>query len=253
MKGVKKHFCFVSFRRKPRLILTDVLKTEPGKDYVARIKMSSNIRRLSSPRKNDGQRKEDDLPSRETCTSHTEERNNERKNVTSKGKQRTPTSRRFICFVSHADCGLLVSWKPACDEKSAGFTKEKLTGSEEDEQRGSKRKRKDPGFQCNGTSSPKRQRESVLRQTGEAGKDVERAPMSVSQEESEEDVDLESLDRCIVQFTVGAEDGLEPMVPLIPHVEPEGIIISNKLSLSPRNNSTTQTSPSDPSEYTSTL
>ncbi|MED6231645.1 hypothetical protein ATANTOWER_001801 [Ataeniobius toweri] len=270
-------------RRKPRLILTDVLKTEPGKDYVARIKMSSNIRRLSSPRKDYGQCKEDDLPSRETCSSHTEERNNERKNVTSKGKQWTPTSRRSATrnrkhhytededneenqdikeviigknikeedeeeetFAEVVDCGLSLSWKPACDEKSAGFTKEKLTGSEEDEQRGSKRKRKDPGFQCNGTSSPKRQRESVLRQTGEAGKDVERAPMSVSQEESEEDVDLESLDRCIVQFTVGAEDGLEPMVPLIPHVEPEGIIISNKLSLSPRNNSTTQTSPSDP-------
>lgn len=59
-------------------------------------------------------------------------------------------------------------------------------------------------------------------------------------EDSEDDVDLENIDRCIVQFTVGGEDVLEPLVPVIP----EGIIFSNKLSLL----AATETSTSDPSE-----
>ncbi|KAM4731208.1 sentrin-specific protease 7 isoform 2-T3 [Anableps anableps] len=267
-------------RRKPRLILTDVLKTKQGMDYIERIKMSSNNRRLSSPRKDGGRRKEEDLPCRETRSNQTDERNKS-KNVTPKGKQRTPALQRptrrnrkswnseeeeeddneenqdikevIIGKVNEEEeqfaevvaCGLSLSWEPAGDmsaseEGSADFTKDNLTGSE-DVQHSSKRKRKDPGLQCNGTGSPKRQRDSVLCQTGEAAKD-ERVPMSVGQEESEEDVDLENMDRCIVQFTVGGEDGLEPLVPLLPHVEPEGIIFSNKLSLL----AMTETSPSDP-------
>lgn len=88
---VKTQFSFVAFRRKPRLILRDVLKTEPGKDYIERIKMSRDIRRLSSPRKDHGRRKEEGLPCNETRTGQTEERN---KNVTPKGKQKTPTPQR---------------------------------------------------------------------------------------------------------------------------------------------------------------
>ncbi|XP_035994999.1 sentrin-specific protease 7 isoform X1 [Fundulus heteroclitus] len=272
-------------RKKPRLILTDILKTELGKDYIERTKMSSGSRRLSSSQKDDGRCKEEDQPRSGARTSQAEERNNKRKSATSNGKQGTPTSQRQATrnkkpqnaeeedsdgvqdikeviigkdhedeeeekFAEVVDCGLSLSWSPtedtaACDEISVGFTKDKLTGSEQDVQHSSKRKRRDPGLQYNGALSPKRKRESVLRRTG-GGKDGGQTPIAFRREESEEDVDLESMDRCILQFTVGGEDGLQPLVPLIPEVEPEGIIIGSNLSLLPRDDGTSPTSPPDP-------
>ncbi|XP_014915627.1 uncharacterized protein LOC106964552 isoform X1 [Poecilia latipinna] len=261
--------CSDILRRKPRLILTDVLKTEPGKDYIERIKMSRNNRQWSSPRMDNGRRKEEDVRCRETRSSQTDDKS---KNVTDKGKRRTSTSQKPTTrirkpqnteeeaneenqdikeviigkvnekkdetFAEVVDCGLSLSWEPvgdlsASEEISADFTIDNLTGSE-DMQHSLKRKRKDPGLQCNGTSSPKRQCDIVLFQTEEAGKDGEQVPVSVGHwEDSEDDVDLENIDRCIVQFTVGGDD-----VPVIP----EGIIFSNKLSLL----AATETSTSDP-------
>ncbi|XP_015240870.1 PREDICTED: sentrin-specific protease 7 isoform X1 [Cyprinodon variegatus] len=269
-------------RRKPRLVLTDVLKTELGKDYIKRLKNRSNVRRLSGLRKVDNRRKEEELCYSETRSRQMEEKNKS-KDITPKGKKRTPTSKRLLnrlrkpqnteeeddeesqgtkemkiskesegdeTFAEVVDCGLSLSWQStgdtsACDGISADFNKDKLTGSEEDADHclAMKRKRRNPGLQCNGKSSPKRQRGSMLHPTGEAEKDGGRVPLCGVQEESDIDLDME---RCIVQFTVGEEDGFQPLVPFYPGGKPEGIIISSRINSSPRNNSATQTSLSDP-------
>lgn len=110
---------------------------------------------------------------------------------------------------------------------------------------------KDTGSQCNGTSSSKRHRESVLRLTREDGRDGGPPPAQTSQEESGEDGDLESLDRTIVQFTVGAEDQAEVLVPIInPDLESEEFIGTPRQSLSSSQDNTTTASPSEPSECT---
>ncbi|XP_068428978.1 sentrin-specific protease 7 [Clinocottus analis] len=124
-------------------------------------------------------------------------------------------------FAEVVDCGLSVSWEPAmhtgsCDEFPPASIKDRLSDPEEEEEQHSlKRKRKDAGSQCNGTGTPKRHRESVLRLTGEDRRDGGRAPTRVCLEESGEAADLESQDRSIVQFTVGAEDPAEVLVPTV--------------------------------------
>lgn len=66
------------------------------------------------------------------------------------------------------------------------------------------------------------------------------APSSIFLEESGEDGDLENLDRSIVQFTVGADDPTDVLVPIIsPDLEAGD---------SPGRDNTTKTSPSEPSE-----
>lgn len=117
-----------------------------------------------------------------------------------------------------------------------------------------KRKRKDSGSQCNGTGSPKRHRESVLRLTGEEGRDGEPDPARIFLEESGEDGDLESLDRSIVQFTVGGGDRTEVLVPVInPNLEGGDLIDTPRRSQSSSQDSATKTSsPLEPSEYTNT-
>lgn len=116
-----------------------------------------------------------------------------------------------------------------------------------------KRKRKDAGSHCNGTDSPKRHRESVLRLTGEDGRDGGPAPARICLEESGEDGDSESLDRTILQFTVGAHDQTEVLVPIIsPDLEAEDFIGTPIQSPSSSQDNTTKTSPSEPSEYTNT-
>lgn len=135
-----------------------------------------------------------------------------------------------------------------------------------------KRKRRDAGSQCNGTGSPKRHRESVLRLSGENGREggtilthiclEERgedgreggpALTHICLEESGEDGDLENLDHSIVQFTVGTDDPTDVLVPIIsPNLEPGAFIGTPRHSLSPSQDNTTKTSPSEPSEYTNT-
>lgn len=74
-------------------------------------------------------------------------------------------------------------------------------------------------------------------------------PAYMSQEESEEDMDLENLDNCIVQFTVGGDDETEALVPVITGSLDSGDFLSgHRHSLSSGIDGTCQTS-SEPSEY----
>lgn len=116
-----------------------------------------------------------------------------------------------------------------------------------------KRKRRDAGPQCNGTGSPKRHRESVLRLTGEDRRDGRLAQTRICFEESREDLDLESLDRSIVQFTVGADEGTQVLLPIInSNLEAGDFIGTPRLRLSSIQDNATKTTPSEPSEYTET-
>lgn len=113
-----------------------------------------------------------------------------------------------------------------------------------------KRKRRDTGSQCNGTGSPKRHRESVLRLTGEDGREGGPAQSRICFEESGEDLDSETLDRSIVQFTVGADERTDVVLPIInPNLEVRDFIGTPRRSLSSSQDDTTKTSPSEPSEY----
>lgn len=113
-----------------------------------------------------------------------------------------------------------------------------------------KRRRKDTSSQCNGTGSPKRHRESVLRLTGEDRRDGGLAPSQTCLDDSEGDGDLESLDRSIVQFTVGAEDPAEVIFPIIfPNLEARNSVGTPRRSLSSNQDNTAT---AEPSEYTNT-
>lgn len=102
--------------------------------------------------------------------------------------------------------------------------------------------------QCNGTVSPKRRCENVLSLTGEDGRDEGAAPLHVCLEDGG---DLENLDRSILQFTVGGDDRTEILLPVIsPNSETADVDSSPGRRLSSQDN-TTQTSPSEPSEYIS--
>ncbi|XP_043986607.1 uncharacterized protein LOC122839265 isoform X2 [Gambusia affinis] len=157
--------CSDILRRKPRLILRDVLKTELGKDYIERIKMSKNNRRWSRSRKDSGRRKEEDVPCRETSSNQSDGRSNKSKNVTPKGKRRTSTSQRPTTrnrkpqnteeganeenqdikeviigkvseekdetFAGVVDCGLSLCWEPAGDISASEEIAADLTGPED--------------------------------------------------------------------------------------------------------------------------
>ncbi|TKS66873.1 Sentrin-specific protease 7 [Collichthys lucidus] len=246
-------------RRKPCLILTDVLKTERGKTYMERIKQSCAVEnggQVSSSQRESGHCREKPALCTDRRSSHRETRNAKNKSVRPKCSPKTPSitpsshrsrlKRRLQSagddvdreekdieeviigkdcgedykFADVVDCGLSVSWDPAedkgsCDEFSPTSIKDKCTDPEKEVQHSVKRKIKDAGSHCNGTSSPKRHRESVLRLTGEDARDGGPAPTHVCQEDGEEDVDLESLDRSIVQFTVGTDDPAEILLPII--------------------------------------
>ncbi|XP_027147067.1 sentrin-specific protease 7 isoform X2 [Larimichthys crocea] len=251
-------------RKKPCLILTDVLKTARGRTYMERIKQSCAVEnggQVSSSQRESGHCREKPALCTDRRSSHREAKNAKNKSVHPKCSPKTPSitpsphrsrlKRRLqnagddvdreekdieeviigkdcgedYRFADVVDCGLSVSWDPAedkgsCDEFSPTSIKDKCTDPEKEVQHSVKRKIKGAGSHCNGTSSPKRHRESVLRLTGEDGRDGGPAPTHVCQEDGGEDVDLESLDRSIVQFTVGTDDPAEILLP---------IIISNKL------------------------
>ncbi|XP_031148601.1 sentrin-specific protease 7 isoform X1 [Sander lucioperca] len=278
-----KHATLEMARRKPRLILTDVLETELGKAYIERMRMSRG--RVSSTQRESGRCREEPLICRDMKSSQREARNDKNKSVTPKCNQKTtssPTQRSRLKrrsqnvddgedieeskdikeviigkdngdhfkFAEVVDCGLSVSWEPAedtgrCDEFSPASIKDKWTDPEEEVQHSVKRKRKDAGSQCNGIGSPKLHRESVLRLTGEDRRDGGPAPTRTCLEESGEDGDLGSLDRTIVQFAVGADDQAEVLVPIIsPNLEAGDFIGTPSLSSSQDNTNTT--SPSEP-------
>lgn len=107
-----------------------------------------------------------------------------------------------------------------------------------------KRRRKETGSHCNGSTSPKRHRESVLRLTGEDGRDAGPAPAPRSLGESEEDGDVENLEHNIVQFTVGEDGKTAILVPIISsHLEAEDSAGTSEHSQD------TTTKSTDPSEY----
>ncbi|XP_069010300.1 uncharacterized protein [Embiotoca jacksoni] len=273
-------------RRKPLLILTDVLKTEQGKAYVERMKKSHTMssRGQTASTRRESSRCRDEPPTcRDTRSSQRETGNKRSESVTPKrtlrsapsSTQRSRVTRRLLGadneddnddikeviigkgseeddkFAEVVDCGLSVSWEPSedtesCDEFSPPSIKDTWTDPEKDVQHSLKRKRKVSVSQCNGTGSPKRHCERVLRLTGEDGSDGELSPASICQEDNEEDGDVESLERSIVQFTVGG-DMTDVLVPVItPNLEVGDFMDSPRLSLSSSQDNTTITSPAEP-------
>ncbi|XP_004551449.3 sentrin-specific protease 7 isoform X1 [Maylandia zebra] len=270
-------------RRKPLLILTDVLKTKFGMEYMERTKKTHSAKnrgQTPSRRRESGQCREETPTYRDTRSSQREARNNRSKSVTPKRNQRTvtPTSQRLSLrrpqnvdnqedkeeskdieeviigkdnteddrFAEVVDCGLSLSWEPAEDIVSCDI-KDRWTDSEKDAQPSLKRKRRDSASQCNGTESPKRNRESVLQLTEEDGRDGGAFSAPICHEDSREDGDLESLEHCIVQFTVGEDNGTEVLVPVInPDLEREDFTGSPRQSLSSTQDNGNQISPSEP-------
>ncbi|KAI3355843.1 hypothetical protein L3Q82_004406 [Scortum barcoo] len=276
-------------RRKPCLILTDVLKTEQGKKFMERIKHScalENQEQVSSTRRESCRRREEHLTCKETRARQRETGNEKNKSGTPKSNQKTAISsaqrsrlrrklhnaddkvdkeenkdikevvigkdNRVYKFAEVVDCGLSVSWDSAedtggCKTFSPAGIKDKWDGAEKEAQHSLKRKRKNVGSQCNGTDSPKRHRESVLRLTGEDGRDGGLAPTGICLQESGEDEYSESLDRTIVQFTVGGDDRTEVVVPIITaDLEAEDFIVTPIPSPSSSQDNVTKTSPSEP-------
>lgn len=265
------------------MILDDVLETEPGKAYIERTKQSPTTRtRGTSTRRDSGQCGEEPLICRDVKSRLKEARNDENKSVTPKCiRKPTSSSARWsrprrsqnsnseddveenkdieeviigkdngddFKFAEVVDCGLSVSWEPAedtgsCDGFSQAIIKDRLSDPKKEVQHSLQRKRKDTRTKCNGTGSPKRHRESVLRLTGEDGRDGGPVPTRLCLEESTEDGDFKCLDNTIVQFTVGADDQPE-MLPLIcPNLEVRDSIGTPKRSLSSSQDSTTVTEP----------
>ncbi|KAM7407139.1 hypothetical protein PAMA_003056 [Pampus argenteus] len=268
-------------RRKPCLILTDVMKTELGKAYMERIKQNHSLG-------NGGQVtsmpcREESPIHRDTWSSQREARNDTHKTTTPKCNQNTTSSsaqrsrhRRRLQnddedkeeskdiheliigkdngedykFAEVVDCGLSVSWEPAedtCEGFSPASIKDRWTDPGNEEQQSLKRKRRDAGTQINGTGGPKRHRESVLRLTGEDGRDGGPVQTCIYFEESGEDLDSENLDRNIVQFTVGADERTEFMLPVVnSNLEAGDFIGSPRHSLSDKQDDKTKTNPSEP-------
>ncbi|XP_030284561.1 uncharacterized protein LOC115588248 isoform X4 [Sparus aurata] len=276
-------------RRKPCLILTDILKTEQGRAHMERISKRcsmANRGQVSSTWRESGPCKEEPLITRDTRSGQRVAKNDKNKNVTPKCNQKAVSSpsqrsrlRRRLQNTDDevdkeekdieeviigkdsgedyklevVDCGLSVRWDPAedsggCDEFSPARIKDRWTDSEKELQHSlQKRKRKDTGSQCNGTGTSKCHRESVLRLTGEDRRDGGPDPPDICLEEGGEDGDLESLDRSIVQFTVGAEDPTEGLLPIISaNMQAGDFIVTPIQSPSSGQDNTTKTSPSEP-------
>ncbi|XP_029348866.1 sentrin-specific protease 7 isoform X2 [Echeneis naucrates] len=256
-------------RRKPCLILTDVLKTELGKTHMERIKSRDpmeNKGQMSSKRK-ESCRKEEPVRERRSVQRDASRSSSPKHNQspTSLPPQRSRLRRGLHVeyeevknqskdvkgvligkdndadnFAEVVDCGLSVSWKPA--EDVGDYDEFSKWSVPEKEQHSLKRKQKESGPQCNKTSIHKRSRQSVLRFNREDVRDGRPDPVPVCDEESEEDRDLESLDRSIVQFTVEGDDGTLVLVPVSNHnVEDADIIGTSGQSLSSSRDSGTKT------------
>ncbi|XP_028291993.1 uncharacterized protein LOC114455141 isoform X2 [Gouania willdenowi] len=253
-------------RREPLLVLTDVLKTKMGRDYMERIKRGQSWSSRRSVTQSQRASAQADLRSTtsNTSTSTRTERNDrirrcrseplqnhsraastptktppsdvKRKNVRLRKEESTKieaendadgeevvlstNNQEEEDFAEVVDCELLVSCEPAEDPKSCKkFTQSRITKkwteSEKDAKHSlcsevsqQKRKRRNSASLCNGSMSHKRQRESVLRLSGEDRRDA--GPQNVSSEHSEE-----NLDPCIVQFTVGGDDHTDVALSLL--------------------------------------
>ncbi|XP_029936281.1 sentrin-specific protease 7 isoform X2 [Myripristis murdjan] len=277
--------------RKPCLILTDVLKTEPGRAYLdgkRRDQTSGNGRRLSSLRSENSRRREEPLVCGERRSGLREAKHkvlpNTNKSDTPKRNQRTLSlSSERLRLRSRSedaeqedvkeedkevmeviigedngendknaevvDCGLSLSWKPTADtggdELSPASTKNDCPEPESDEQCSVKRKRENAESHCNGTGTPTGHRGSVLRLSGEAGRDRGPAAKRLCPEERGEDSEV---DHGILQLTVGGDDrterGLSPVVsPRSEAPETRGV---PRQSLSTSQDNPTQATPSEP-------
>lgn len=93
-KVVNNSFPLSSFRRKPCLILTNVLETELGKAYMERIKHHAlgNRGQLSFTRRESGRCREEPKVCREMRSTQRETRNDKNKSVTPKSNQKTISS-----------------------------------------------------------------------------------------------------------------------------------------------------------------
>ncbi|KAM9342764.1 sentrin-specific protease 7 isoform 2-T2 [Pholidichthys leucotaenia] len=284
-------------RRKPILILENVLKTESGKEYIERIKKRNEMNK--KPKTNGQQEilqlKEEPLACKETRFSPKELRNSGNNSVTPKRNQKTTPvasqrsrlsrkllnlddsarkedtkkvgkdtieKAKFAEVVAHSgeadrskcedvvsvvrssDCGLSLSFEPSedvsgCDELSSPSIKDRRSDSERGLLPSLKRKRDDSGSQCNGTSSPKRHRESVLCLTGE-----EKEGLTSSLDDTEQSEDDQSLEghENIVQFTVGEDDRTEVLFPVISPILETG----NAIGSPRKTDNTTQTIESEP-------
>ncbi|XP_033984457.1 uncharacterized protein LOC117481064 isoform X2 [Trematomus bernacchii] len=262
-------------RRQPCLILTNVLETEQGKAYMERITQSPTsrkCRRGSSTPLESGRSKEEPLICRDRRSSQKEADKNRSQTPKSNQKKKSPLSQRSrLCrrsqnvddeedreenkdgkqvirgkdngdnfkYAEVVGCGVLLRWEPVDDTGSCDeFIKDRLSDPEKEVQNSVKRKRKDPASPCNGTGSPKRHRESVLRLNGEEGKDGELSPTRVCQTEPEADGDPESLDRTILQFTEGGDDPTPG-----PHLEAGDSVATPRRSLSSCQDNMTTSSP----------
>ncbi|XP_063743886.1 sentrin-specific protease 7 isoform X2 [Eleginops maclovinus] len=155
-------------------------------------------------------------------------------------------------YAGVVDCGFSVRWDPAddtggSDEFSPASIKDRLSDPEKEAQNLLKRKREDPVSPCNGTSNPKCHRDSVLRLNGDEGKDGGLSPMSVWEKEPDEDEDLGSPDRTILQFMVGGDDQTQLLLPTpIPHLEAGDSVATLRRSLSSSQDNTATASLSEP-------
>ncbi|XP_057709382.1 sentrin-specific protease 7 [Corythoichthys intestinalis] len=242
-------------KRRPYLVLTDVLKTKIGRSFLDKQETS-----MSSEKAQTASEKSPCQKEHVKCGSQKEPKNDREKIATPKyvqkstlTSQRRPYQKKRLHHVDNGeeskdieqmvivntngedygvvDCGLSVSWKPSED---AGDTDEFSPTSIKDikaqEKHCLKRKRK--AFRLvkrNGTCNPKRQRESVLRLTSESGLDPGLSPRSLI--DPEEDCDLGDVaDSRVVRPTVGAICEVPRLVPVANSNRESGEVIRSHAS-----------------------
>ncbi|XP_061698336.1 sentrin-specific protease 7 isoform X2 [Syngnathoides biaculeatus] len=203
-------------RRRLCLVLTDVLKTDVGKSFLDKRQARACGKKVPTT-------SERSLCKKEAVSCRGQKPPKNETAVLKSVKRSTPSSlqrlslRKRLHYVDDGeerkdlqppheedyrvvDCGLSVSWKPAEDAGDADEfspTRMKDVGTQEKHCL-KKRKKLGRRSRCNGTSGPKRQRESVLRLTGESKRDGGLAPPSLV--EPGEDCDADDTDGELVQF-----------------------------------------------------
>ncbi|XP_054642050.1 sentrin-specific protease 7 isoform X2 [Dunckerocampus dactyliophorus] len=252
-------------RGQPRLVLTDVLKTDLGKVYL-----STQQGRTCGSKAQTTSVRSSCKKQPTSCQGQRPTKNDESKTPTAKCDQKSTSTprkrgrpRKTLLHVDNkeeskgvaegvlgnengedyrvVDCGLSLSWNPAQDAGNEfSPTPVKDMGTEErNKVQHCQRKRKSAWV--NGTSTPKRHRESVLRLTGEDGRNGGLPQPHICPSQDREETD--SLDGSIVQFTVGAVDGTPCLLPVIrPNLESR----SRGFRRSSSQDSTSQSSQGEP-------
>ncbi|XP_061648552.1 sentrin-specific protease 7 isoform X2 [Phyllopteryx taeniolatus] len=253
-------------RRRLCLVLTDVLKTEVGKSFLDKRQGRTCCKKAQtaserSPCKKEAVRCRGQKPPRndrnETATPESVrrsapaslQRSSLRKRLHSvdngeESEDVQPTNGEDYGVV---DCGLSVSWKPAEDAGDADeFSPTPIKDMGTQETHCLKRRRKiGRRTRCNGTSGPKRQRESVLRLTGESKGDGGLAPASLV--EPGEDCDADDADGGLVRFASEAVGGATRLVPVAnTNSEPADVVGCPGFSRLPSQDDSSQAVPGEP-------